>query len=170
MTACSIDGCSKPHLARGLCNKHYIRLRKHGDPLAGIDRLPWPENLLSRLAVTPSGCVEFTGCRDREGYGKLWHPDGHGLAHRAMYVLMVGPIPDGLTLDHLCRNPPCVNPGHLEPVTLAVNILRSEARGAFNSRKTHCVHGHEFTEENTLKRAKGSRGCRTCANEARRAA
>ncbi|WP_033356238.1 HNH endonuclease signature motif containing protein, partial [Kitasatospora aureofaciens] len=81
-------------------------------------------------------------------------------AHRYAYTQLVGPIPDGLVIDHLCRNPSCVNPAHLEPVTHAENMRRSEP-----AMRTHCIHGHEFTEANTYYRTPncdGVRQCRAC--------
>ena len=78
------------------------------------------------------------------------------------YELLVGPIPEYLTLDHLCRVRNCVNPAHLEPVTSAENILRGMSSPAQNARKTECLNGHAFTVENTLINVIGARVCRTC--------
>jgi hypothetical protein len=83
-------------------------------------------------------------------------------AHRFAYELFVDEIPDGLTLDHLCRNPRCVNPGHLEPVTQRENTLRGISPVAVNAAKTHCKHGHLLDEANTYMTNAGSRQCRTC--------
>ena len=83
------------------------------------------------------------------------------LAHRVSYEVFVGPIPDGLQLDHLCRNPRCVNPQHLEPVTQGENVKRGRA-GWHNKIKTHCVNGHEFTPENTKYFGDGRRRCLRC--------
>jgi hypothetical protein len=87
-----------------------------------------------------------------------------GYAHRVSYRLVKGPIPEGMTLDHLCRVPLCVNPDHLEAVTHRVNVLRSPiAQAAINARKTHCIHGHEFSPENTYRFGNGRhRTCRAC--------
>lgn len=103
---------------------------------------------------------------DRSGDCWLWMgtrgPSGYGYysgrrAHRLSYEDMVGPIPDGLVMDHLCRNPPCVNPAHLEPVT----TLENTRRGIWHT-KTHCVRGHEFTPENTRLDNGVHRVCRAC--------
>ena len=90
-------------------------------------------------------------------------------AHRVSYQLVVGEIPEGLTLDHLCRNPSCVNPDHLEPVTTKENILRGVSKIAQQARQTHCKRGHPFDEENTMIVRGSARQCRAC-NKARCAA
>ena len=105
-------------------------------------------------------CWTWTAAK-RDGYGRVGINNRVYQAHRISYGLVVGPIPDGLHLDHLCRNPSCVNPLHLEPVTQRINTLRGVAPTAHNARKTHCKHGHEFTEENTYLSPMG-RHCKTC--------
>ena len=87
-------------------------------------------------------------------------------AHRWAYEFCVGPIPEGLQLDHLCRVRLCVLPDHLEPVTGRVNTLRGVGACAVNARKTHCTNGHEFSIENTYRRKEGGRRCRTCQKRA----
>jgi hypothetical protein len=99
----------------------------------------------------------------RNGYGRMRLNGKLISVHRFAYELLVGPIPDGLTLDHLCRNRSCVNPDHLEPVTMTVNCLRGESFAARNARQTHCRHGHEFTAQNTYRRpGHSNRYCRKC--------
>jgi HNH endonuclease len=86
-----------------------------------------------------------------------------------MYRLLVGPVPEGLELDHLCRNRACVNPAHLEPVSHRENVLRGASFAAINAVKTHCIHdGHPFDDVNTIVRPEGRRGCRACMNAAQR--
>lgn len=121
--------------------------------------------LLSRIAVSSSGCWEWTGARRPDGYGVL-----NGVrAHRLVYEAKVGPIPEGLDLDHLCRVRHCVNPDHLEPVTRRVNTLRGEGPAAVKARQTHCVNGHLLAGDNLYVHPKrGTRNCRTCLNEAAR--
>src|SRR6266576_3456485 len=87
-------------------------------------------------------CWPWQANRGR-GYGNVWIAGRMYRAHRVAYELLIGPIPEGLTLDHLCRNRGCVNPAHLEPVTSRENTLRGEGISANNARKTHCKHGHE---------------------------
>jgi hypothetical protein len=85
------------------------------------------------------------------------------LAHRYAYLIHVGPIPTHLTLDHLCRNKRCVNPAHLEAVSRWENVRRGDTVTGINSRKTHCIHGHPFDDDNTYVTKDGTRQCRTCA-------
>jgi hypothetical protein len=94
-------------------------------------------------------------------------------AHRFAYSVLVGPIPDGLQIDHLCRNEMCVNPEHLEPVTQRINMLRGTGPQAVNAQKTHCPKGHPLSGNNVYAhtvRATGTPGrrCRTCNTEAAR--
>lgn len=126
------------------------------------------ERLMARIAEL-DGCWLWTGTLNHLGYGTTSDASTgrkHVLAHRLVYETMVGPIPEGLTLDHLCRVRRCVNPSHLEPCTLTENLRRGESPSARNARKTHCIRGHEFTIENTYM-GRGHRGeprryCRTC--------
>jgi hypothetical protein len=109
----------------------------------------------------PDDCWIWNGATSA-GYGHFHFGDTHVLAHRWSYEQAIGTIPNGLQLDHLCRTPACVNPDHLEPVTLAENVLRGISLSAKNARKTHCKHGHELTPENTYVRPSGFRNCRAC--------
>ena len=113
--------------------------------------------------VDKSGtCWIWTAARNAFGYGKF--SMGHArwiFAHRFAYETFRGPIPATLVIDHLCRNPSCVNPAHLEPVTNRENQLRGVGFAARHAAKTHCDHGHEFTPENTYTGYKG-RACREC--------
>lgn len=109
----------------------------------------------------PDECWGWTAATYHNGYGSFWNGQRTMRAHRFAYERLVGPIPEGLQIDHLCRNPACVNPGHLEPVTRRENILRGEGITAQQARKTHCVHGHPFDEENTYVHPRG-RTCRAC--------
>lgn len=126
-----------------------------------------------RKAIRRVGqCWIWTGKIDRSGYGKMWIYDREFCAHRVVYTVLKGDIPDGLTLDHLkekCGNRACVNPDHLEPVTMRENVLRGNTFTAANLLKTHCPRGHEYSEKNIIPRkGGGKRGCRICANLLRR--
>lgn len=108
-------------------------------------------------------CWVWTASTYPNGYGIF--SIGHGVlsaAHRVAYQLVIGPIPDGLELDHLCRNHLCVNPCHLEPVTHRENTLRGRSQSALNAKVTHCPKGHSYDETNTGIRPKGERSCRAC--------
>jgi hypothetical protein len=118
----------------------------------------------------PGGCWEWTGTRTK-GYGKFQAESRRTVsAHRFAYELLVGVIPDGLTLDHLCRNRSCVNPEHLEPVTIGENVRRGYGFSGINARKTHCPEGHPLVPENLASSTKGWRACMTCKREQQRAA
>lgn len=100
------------------------------------------------------------------GYGTFWLDGKNIPAHRFAWLTYRGSIPKGLVLDHLCRNPSCVNPKHLDPVSNLVNIQRGNAN--YNKYKTHCKQGHPFDEQNTYIRKGGGRDCRACNRERNR--
>jgi len=114
-----------------------------------------------------NGCWEWVGSICPRGYGS-WRAHGEQRAHRAVYRMLRGPIPEGLTLDHLCRNRSCVNPDHLEAVTNKVNILRGEGVCAKHARQTHCNRGHPLDEMNTIVDKRGRRRCHICNNNSSR--
>lgn len=113
--------------------------------------------------VDQSGdCWEWTGRKFWDGYGIFYVGRTTVRAHRWSYEHFVGPIPDGLVIDHLCRNRACVKPDHLEAVTNRENLMRGEGPSAVAARATRCVNGHPFDEKNTRVSPDGSRVCRTC--------
>jgi hypothetical protein len=118
-----------------------------------------------------TGCWNWAGHLNAKGYGRIRN-GRYIMAHRVAYEFWFGPIPTGLQLDHLCRNRACINPAHLEPVTSRENTMRSPiAPAALCAAKTHCPGGHEYSDDNTIRR-NGRRFCRACAqqrNAARRA-
>jgi hypothetical protein len=114
-----------------------------------------------------TGCWNWTGSVGQNGYGYVAHPTFvTEPAHRASYRLFVGRLKKGMEIDHLCKNRRCVNPAHLEQVTGKENQRRSDGTGGVNFRKTHCIRGHAFDEENTYVTPRGDRQCRKCRNEA----
>lgn len=115
------------------------------------------------------GCWNWKSTTNDNGYGIFTHHEmGRVLAHRLALHVAGKPVPEHLTVDHLCRNRKCVNPSHLEMVPVAVNVLRGESQGGINARKTHCKHGHKFTPGNTYigksrtNTGTPTRTCRTC--------
>lgn len=112
------------------------------------------------------GCWIWQRSVAQNGYGRLYDAVHRRelLAHRHVYELMVGPIPEGLTLDHLCRVRRCVNPSHLDPCTLGENTMRGEGVATQNARKTHCKRGHEFDAVTP----EGHRRCLRCSADSTR--
>jgi HNH endonuclease len=173
------EPCDKPARTKGLCKNHYYRLRTHGTTaplptLSPAERL-WANT--NKNGPIPAHWPELGPCwvpasdDQQENYGRIWVDGENVLAHRFAYELEVRPIPDDLVIDHLCRNPPCRNPAHLEPVTQGVNTLRGEGPSAVNALKTHCPKGHPYDEENTYYEPDGKgRQCKTCSRERQREA
>lgn len=124
------------------------------------------ERILEGVSPEPfSGCWIWTKSVDRKGYANSSDSSfATRKAHILLYMHLVGPIAEGLQLDHLCRVRCCVNPAHLEPVTLAENVRRGKA-GIHQKSKTHCKNGHEFTPENTRLDAFGWRICLGCKRD-----
>lgn len=107
-----------------------------------------------------------TAGRGKWTYGIISHDGRMQMAHRVSYEVLVGPIPEGLDVDHLCRHTLCINPDHIEPVTHQENIRRGYA---LKPLVTSCKHGHEYTPENTYSKLRPggttTRECRTCRRE-----
>lgn len=127
MNTCTVLDCGRPTRRRDLCEAHYVRQRRHGDVgTAHVGPIPLRERFEAKYVVTPGGCWRWIGTRTPEGYGQIRVAVGEvAYAHRVAYELLVGPIPEGLHIDHLCRVRACVNPAHLEPVTQAENNRRA---------------------------------------------
>jgi hypothetical protein len=135
--------------------------RAAGNPCVWCDAVPG--RLSTLVDKDPhTGCWLWVGTVATNGYGVLSIHDRQFKAHRVSYQLNVGPIPDGLEIDHLCRVRNCVNPDHLEPVTGRVNKLRGYSPHGINWRKSACDHGHEFIPENTRIERRGEKETRIC--------
>jgi len=134
---------------------------------------PKPRDVKERFLekVKKSGtCWNWDASIRRGGYGRFTINGKSVVAHRFSYELLIGPIPEGMQLDHLCRNRKCVNPDHLEPVTLQENLRRGEgnkkatiAAAKKRMSKKYCKRGHPYDSINTYIRPDGGRDCRTCA-------
>lgn len=161
-STCSVVGCTRSMVARGWCHAHWRRWRRYGSPTAlAPKREPTPiaERVWPNVEFT-DGCWLWNGHRDSHGYGQIGVTGGRTktlLVHRWTYEYVIGAIPDGLELDHLCRTPSCVNPWHLEPVTHVENLRRT--------RRDVCSRGHPFSEEGG---SRTRRVCRICATRRNR--
>lgn len=140
--------------------------------MTAVDQLP--ANMRSKIALEPAPvdtvvgpCWTWQNCTNSSGYGCVAVAGKAQLVHRVAYRQLVGEIPAGLQIDHLCTNKLCCNPGHLEPVTARVNMSRTA-----KATKTRCIHGHELSGQNLIikRRPGGStlRNCRACQREAQR--
>ncbi len=124
------------------------------------------ERLMTRIVVDDNGCWVWQGSITTEGYGQIRGGGRMLRTHRASYEEWVGPIPEGLQIDHLCRVRACCNPVHLEPVSAKINAERGEgglATAVLQRAKTHCPQGHPYLGDNLyIHPVKGSRACKTC--------
>ena len=160
MTTCAWDGCDRPAIKRGHCNSHYERLRRNGR--IAIDGERNAEVRFWRKVIKTDGCWTWTAATVPAGYGRVQWQGRVQQAHRVAYELLVGPIPEGLHLDHLCRVRNCVNPAHLEPVTPGENVLRGTGVSAVHAAAEFCRYGHPLSGENLRTKANGWRACRAC--------
>lgn len=168
---CQCD-CGRQHTV-----KSSIRLTQGNTKSCGCLRDPQPvrDRLEANSCPEPNtGCWLWTGALDKDGYAKFTAKSGerkYWRGHIASYEEFIGPVPEGLELDHLCRTKSCINPVHLEPVTGYENMRRGTA-WTFRLAITHCPKGHEYDEQNTYRSESRHRQCRAChaATEASRRA
>lgn len=173
---CSIGDCDRTHDARGMCATHYRRWQRNGDPLflteyQTLRTADIETRFLAKVDVLPSECWQWrAGSNGRYGQFK---EDGVGvLAHRWAYEHWVGPIPDGLHIDHYrypqdgCIGTLCVNPEHLRPATPRENILRGDSPVAWNAAQIYCPQAHPYAGDNLRIKRSGARACRACARAA----
>ena len=168
---CSVDGCERPGTSLGLCYMHYNRVKRHGSPGSPapiLDHGRTPEQrFLGFVEEQPNGCWHWTGAiHPKTGYARFWAA-GDRFAHRWSYEHFVGPIPDGLVVDHLCRVRHCVNPDHMEPVTYRENCLRGVGPSARNAKKRDCDSGHPLIGDNLYICPRGTRKCKQCRRDAK---
>lgn len=163
LNQCIIDGCDRQRYGHGWCRLHWGRWKRQGDPLAlaTFQGLTVEQRFLQYVDRTDS-CWLWTGGINQHGYSKFW--DGQKLTsgHRTSFALFVGPLVDGMEIDHLCRVRHCVNPAHLEQVTPRTNVVRSVSPAAINAAKTECASGHPLAGENLILSPEGYRYCREC--------
>jgi hypothetical protein len=124
--------------------------------------------LLKSADTSRDDCWRWTGKVSRDGYGRMSVAGRYRIVHRLAHDVWIGPIPEGLEVDHLCQVKLCINPAHLEAVTHRENMHRQPRIGALLA-QTECVHGHDYTAENTMRDTRGNRRCRTCHNARERA-
>ena len=125
VVACSADGCGKRRYSKGLCQVHYQRARRGGG--LELNQVSLAERITSRIE-TVGDCWVWQGAPGRNGYGRISVRNRLEYVHRVAYEQFIGPIPAGLTIDHLCMVRLCVNPDHLEPVSRAENTRREMAK------------------------------------------
>lgn len=164
MATCSESECDGTIKAHGLCNKHYMRFKRHGH--LNQTRISGAVTDFYDIG-SPDECWIWRGSFNTYGYGRYGHPNQ--MAHRLVYEAFKGAIPDGLVLDHLCRVTACVNPNHLEAVPQGLNIERGLL--GFTPLRTLCKNGlHDITgPESWYVGTSGSRTCLECkrANDRR---
>lgn len=161
---CIIEGCARPNHSRGLCSSHEKRLKKYGNPLSGPPIRPY---LLDRSDLERfwartgfwDGHYIWLGGRNAGGYGWFSIDAAPVISHRWIYEQEVGPIPEGLVIDHLCRIPACQNTDHMEPVSIAENVRRSPLT---QLKQSHCKRDHPLEDPNLYYASDGTRRCKRC--------
>jgi len=175
---CSVGGCDNKKVARGWCGKHYQRWAKYGDPAHPTQIRGDDESRFWSMVDKggPGDCWLWSGGKTTNGYGQFFTGGVTVGAHRYAYELMVGPIPEGMQVDHRCHNEDqscgrgteclhrrCVRAfDHLRLASPRENVLAGRTVPAANAMKSECKRGHLFDEENTYWIPSGGRECRAC--------
>lgn len=176
---CAVDGCQRSVSARGWCGMHYARWRAHKNPLmtlmpTRVNGTPAQRFYAKVAAPDTQSCCLWLGHTSKRGYGRFRLNGVYVNAHRASYILSIGPLSDELDLDHLChtrdtacpggvtcKHRRCVNPEHLEPVTHSENSKRRGDTASLRKTRTHCRNNHPLDAENVVMNQGKSR-CKTC--------
>ncbi len=172
---CKFDGCKGRVVGRGYCPGHYDQL-KNGKPLIKLyqkhRKSGTPPRIICDEVYCPNHdlfgpCHVYRGGKDSNGYGLVRADNKNTRAHQYVWVKEIGPIPEGLVIDHQCRNRGCCNTDHLRAVTHQVNMTENivGASWQLGKAKTHCLRGHCYNEENTIISKMGTRQCRACHRE-----
>ena len=134
MKTCSVNGCARKHFGHSLCHAHYLQERRRGKVFSDRQNgLPINERLARRSKVDQNtGCIEWTGYKNKKGYGVIKIKNKVHLAHRVAWELANGPIPDALLVLHKCDNPSCINPAHLFTGSNADNMADMVKKGRQN--------------------------------------
>lgn len=166
--SCTEDGCQGAHEARGLCRRHYRKRLDAGTlPPRALTYAEGNEDHFWARVDRSGDCWQWTGSIAKSGYGNVRLQTGvNGYAHRVAYELTHGAIPEGLVIDHLCRNRACVNPEHLEAVENGENTRRGAV--PYGRLHTRCKRGHDVTDPaNVYTRPSGYKHCRVCSRESK---
>lgn len=154
----------KSRVGKQMGSEQKEKIRQSNIKTKSKSKIPSKKRFLNFIVKDNNGCWVWVGARSHNGYGLFQERTRKQTrAHRFSYKTFNGKIPEGLTIDHLCRNRLCVNPEHLEAVTLKENLLRGNGFIGKNHRKTHCKRGHNITKEENFYMSKtGGRQCKEC--------
>lgn len=159
--------CSARRDGRVFCKKHYFRFYRHGDPSVvkppGRTPRPLADRFWPKVRKTEA-CWLWMAYISADGYGRIYVHEtrSYSNAHRVAWELVNGTVTEGLVIDHLCRNPACVRPSHLEAVSQRENAYRGDSPLVARRWNTHCARGHAYTPANTTLTKRGTRRCRKC--------
>ncbi len=147
---------------------HVLCKRSHSKEFVVPLGLSYEDRILKRVVINSNGCWIWQKNINADGYGTVRVDHKSWLAHRYSYTAFVGPIPDGLVIDHLCRVRSCCNPDHMEPVSIRTNILRGKHPNIVLHNGNTCAKGHKIIDNNISVRSDGRIRCKMCINESAR--